>query len=72
VHGDVERRQAHAQDAFHVLVAHVAQGYEVAIQERQSVVVIVEQSRRPGIRRHLVHEAEDAVVVALHETIEQR
>ena len=61
---DVERAQALLLDAPPVVLAQVGERDEVAEQERVAVVVILDVERAAQARRHLLDEAEWAVVGA--------
>ena len=51
-------------DALELDLAQIGQGDEVPVHEREDVVVVLDQELAPDPFRMLVHEAEDAVVVA--------
>ena len=72
VDADVERAQALGQHPLEVGLGEAGEGREVAVQERQPVVVVLEVQAAPQARRQLVDEAELAVVVAGAHPVEQR
>ena len=64
MHRDVDRRDMHLNDAVDVLVAEVGHGDEVAVEEGQAAVVVLEVEGLPHPLGELVDEAEDALVLA--------
>ena len=64
VHRDVQRREAILDDPLHVPRLEVGQGGEVAVAERQPIVVVADVERPPQVRRVAVHEAEVAMIGA--------
>src|SRR4051812_23536659 len=64
VHGDVEGRQAILEDARDVALFHVRQRREVAVGERQPVVVVANVQRLPEALGESFDEAELAAVSA--------
>ena len=70
LHGNVERRQMELLDAAEISLGHVCQRHEVAIEERQAIIVVLDGEARTGIGRTHVDEAEIAVVRAAADTVE--
>ena len=64
MHRDVDRRNVHLNDAVDVLVAEVGHGDEIAVEEGQAAVVVLEVEGLPHSLGELVDEAEDALVLA--------
>jgi hypothetical protein len=72
VDAHVERRQALGDDPLEVGLGEAGEGREVAVEERQAEVVVLQVEARPQPRRQLVDEAELAVVVTRAHLVEQR
>ena len=68
--GDEERAEAFGQDALGVELGEPRQRGEVAVEERQPVVVVLEVEAAPHALGQLVDEAERAVVVAGADAVE--
>ena len=64
VHRDVERREPLVDDALEFRLGEIREGDEVPVDEREDVVVVLDQELAPHSLGVLVDEAEDAVVVA--------
>ena len=64
VQRDVERREPELLDALDVGLTQVRERHEVAVQEGQPVVVVLDGQGRAQAGRHLVDEAEAAGVAA--------
>jgi len=60
----VERRQAFGDNPFEVEFGEAGEGGEVSVEERESVIVVLEVERPSHTLGKLVDEAELAVVVA--------
>ena len=72
VDADVQRRQPLGDDPLEVGLGEAGQRREVAVEERQPVVVVLQVEALAHARRQLVDEAELAVVVAGADLVEQR
>ena len=72
VDADVERAETLGDDALEVGFGEAGQRGEVAVQERQPVVVVLEVEGAPHPFRQLVDEAERAVVVTRPHPVEHR
>ena len=72
VDADVQRREAFGDDTLEVGFGEAGQGREVAVQEREAVVVVLEVQAAAQPLRQLVDEAELTVVVAGADPIEHR
>jgi riboflavin biosynthesis pyrimidine reductase len=72
VDADVQGAEALGHDALQVRFGEPREGREVAVQERQAVVVVLHREARSHARRQLVDEAERAVVVAGPHAVEDR
>ena len=70
VNAHVQRREALGDDPFEVGFGEAGQGREVAVEERQPIVVVLQRQARAHTRRELMDEAERTVVVARTHTIE--
>ena len=70
--GDVDRRQPLRDDPFEVEFGEAGEGGEVPVEERESVVVVLQVQQAPHALGQLVDEAELAVVVAGLHLVEQR
>ena len=64
LHGDEQRRHLAADDAVKFVVVDVGHGDVVAHHQGQAPVVVLDVQRLAHSRRHLVDEAEDAVIPA--------
>ena len=64
VDGDVERAQALLRQAGPIVVGKVGEGDEVAVQEGEAVVVVLDVERAPHAFGQTLEEAEEALVVA--------
>ena len=64
MHRDIDRRNVHLNDAVDIVVAEVGHGDEVAVEEGQAAVVVLEVQGLPHTLGELVDEAEDALVLA--------
>ena len=65
-----QRAEALGEDAFGVELGETGEGREVAVEERQPVVVVLEVEAAPHALGQLVDEAERAVVVAGPDPVE--
>src|SRR3984957_7302424 len=65
MHGDVERRQAVLEDPPNVALANVGERREVAVRERQAVVVLPQVQWRTKAWRQAFDETELAAIRAL-------
>ncbi|CAB4365633.1 unannotated protein [freshwater metagenome] len=70
MNADVQRRQALGDDTFEVGLGEAGERGEVAVQERQAVVVVLEVQAAAQARGQLVDEAELAVVIARAHPVE--
>ena len=70
VDGHEQRAEALGEDALGVELGETGQRREVAVQERQPVVVVLEVEAPPHALGQLVDEAEGAVVVAGPDPVE--
>ena len=68
----VQRAEALGDDPLEVGLGEARERREVAVEERQSVVVVLDVQARAQALRQLVDEAELAVVVARAHLVEQR
>ena len=64
VHGDVDGADVQVDDALHLALGEVRERHVVAHEKAQTRVIVLEIQRRTHTRRHLVDEAEHAVVGA--------
>ena len=64
VDGDVDGADVQVDDALRLALRQVRQGNVVAQQEAEPRIVVLEVERLAHTRRHLIHEAEHAVVGA--------
>ena len=64
VHGDIDGADVQVDDALHLALGQVRERHIIAHEEAQARVVVLEIQRRAHTRRHLVDEAEHAVVGA--------
>ena len=64
MYGDVDGADVQVDDALHLTLGQVRERHVIAHEEAQARVVILEIQRRAHARRHLVDEAEHAVVGA--------
>ena len=64
MHGDVERRQPVLHDALEIPLLEVGQRGEVAVPERQPIIVVTDIQHLPHALRVAVHEAEVAMIRA--------
>lgn len=64
MHRDVEGPQAFGDDPFEVRLGETRERREVAVEEREAIVVVLDVQRPSQALRQLVDEAELAVVVA--------
>ena len=72
VDAHVERTESLGYDPLEVGLSEARQRREVAVEERQAVVVVLEVEAAAHPRRQLVDEAELAVVIAGLDPVEQR
>ena len=70
VDGDEEGAEALGEDALGIELGESGEGGEVAVQEREPVVVVLEVETAPHALGQLVDEAEGAVVVAGADAVE--
>ncbi len=68
----VERRQVQPADAVEITGPHIRQRDEIAIEERETIVIILYGQACAHARSHHVHEAEIAVIRAAADAIEYR
>ena len=64
VHGDVDGADVQVDDALHLALGQVCERHIIAHEEAQARIVVLEIQRWAHARRHLVDEAEHAVVGA--------
>ena len=72
MYGHVERAKPFLDDPCEVQLGEASESREVAIQEGESVVVVLEIERLPHAGRELVDEAELTVVVTCLHAVEDR
>jgi hypothetical protein len=69
---DEQRREPFGQDPFEVRLGEAGEGREVAVQERQAVVVVADIKALAHALGQLVYETELAVVVAGPDPVKKR
>mgnify|MGYP001576644100 CR=1 FL=1 len=60
----IQRAEPLGKDPFPVVLTKIAEGYIVPVQERGPIVVILDVQAPAAAGRHLINEAEDALVAA--------
>ncbi len=69
---DIERRESFGDDPLEIQFGEPRERREVAVQEREAIVVVFQVERSPHALRQLMDEAELTVVVAGLDLVEDR
>ena len=73
LHRNIDRRKLHLDNTVHIFLLHIRQGNIIALQERQTGIIIFKIQGLTHSRRHLVDKTENTLVAAgtvvAHQTI---
>ena len=73
LHRNIDRRKLHLDNTVHIFLLHIRQGNIIALQERQTGIIIFKIQGLTHSRRHLVDKTKNTLVAAgtvvAHQTI---